>query len=250
MRLIILGAGTGIPAPGYNPAGLYIEVGRERILLDAGAGTLQRLALLGVDFLQINRLFITHFHIDHCLDLVSLLFARRIPSSVTKPPLTVYGPRGLRRLTRQLNTAFHGWFGPRGYRLALRELRAATLRLPGYTVTSRLMNHYDTGAIGYRITAGGKSLAYSGDTDMCRAIVELGYRADALILECSVPDERKAAGHLTPSDCGRIAAEAGCRHLILTHFYPVFQRHDIRACVRRFFRGRLTLARDFISLRV
>ena len=84
--------------------------------------------------------------------------------------------------------------------------------------------------------------------DGLRGIVELGRGAELLILECSMPDERKVAGHLTPSECGRIAQEAGCRHLVLTHFYPVFQGYDIRRRVRRFYRGRLTLARDLIHV--
>ena len=87
-------------------------------------------------------------------------------------------------------------------------------------------------------------MVYSGDTDACEGIVELGRDADLLILECSMTDERKVAGHLTPTDCGQIAALASCRHLVLTHFYPVFEGYDIRARVRRSFSGRLTLARD------
>ena len=132
----------------------------------------------------------------------------------------------------------------------LRELRQDTLKLPGYTLMSRRMSHYDTGAVGYRITAGGRSLAYSGDTDVCEAVIELGRNANLLILECSVRDEQKVEGHLTPSDCGRIAAATGCRHLVLTHFYPVFHGYDIRRRVRRFYRGRLTLASDFTSFRL
>ena len=250
MRVTILGAGTAIPTPGYSPAGILVQVGRERILLDAGAGTLQRLRAAGVTIFELDRLFLTHYHLDHCLDMASLLFARRIPTAIRQKPLAIYGPHGLRRLHRRLNQAFRGWVGPRGYHLTLRELHAATLRLPGYAVRTKRMNHYDTGAIGYRLTAAGKSLAYSGDTDTCRAIVELGRGVDVLILECSVPDERKIEGHLTPSECGRIAAEAGCRHLVLTHFYPVFRGYDIRRRVRRHFRGRLTLARDFTTVLV
>ena len=62
-------------------------------------------------------------------------------------------------------------------------------------------------------------------------------------------DERKVAGHLTPTECGRIAEQANCRHLALTHFYPVFKGYDVRKRVRRHFRGRLTLARDLTTLR-
>ena len=249
MRVIILGAGTAIPARRHSPAGIYVRVGGEHLLLDAGPGTLQRLHEIGVTFLQLDSLFLTHFHVDHCLDLVSLLFARRIPQPARKKPLVIYGPPGLRQLYRQLNAAFHRWLEPRAYRLTFTELDETTLRLKGYTVTAMKMNH-STAALGYRITARGKSLAYSGDTDTCRAVVELGREADLLILECSMPDERKVAGHLTPTECGRIAAAANCRHLVLTHFYPVFSGVNIRAGVRRHFRGRLSLARDLRAFTV
>ena len=249
MRVTILGAGTAIPAPQYSPAGLYLRVGREHVILDAGAGTLQRLHRLGVTFLQVDRIFLTHFHPDHCLDLVSFLFAMRIPCPARTKPLTVYGPQGLTRLYRQLASAFHGWIAPRTYRLILKELGETTLRLKGYTVHTRAMNH-SARALGYRFEARGRRLAYSGDTDVCREIVALGRRADLLILECSLTDEQKGTGHLTPTECGRIAAEAECRRLVLTHFYPVFRNYNIRARVRRHFRGPLSLAKDLTSFRI
>ena len=248
MKVVILGAGTAIPAKGYSPAGLYVRVAGEHLLLDAGPGTAQRLQAVGGSLFEIDRMFLTHFHLDHCLDMASVLFALRIPQPARAKPLTIYGPRGLKRLFRGLNTAFHGRLAPRTYRLTLRELDETRVRLPGYAVTTRRMTH-SAAALGYRLEAAGKSMAYSGDTDVCPAIVGLGRDADVLILECSHPDERKVSGHLTPTECGRIAAEARCRSLVLTHFYPVFRGDDIRARVRRAFRGRLTLARDLLPLR-
>lgn len=250
MRAVILGAGTAIPKAHHSPAGVYVRIGGEHVVLDAGAGTLQRLSRLGVTFLELDRIFLTHFHPDHCLDLVSILFAMRLPHPVRTKPLAIYGPRGLRQLYRRLNTTFHGWIAPRTYRLTLRELTGpAMLRLPRYTVQAFRMRH-SAPAFGYRLTTSRACLAYSGDTDVCPEVVALGRRADLLILECSMTDERKVAGHLTPSECGRMAHAASCRHLVLTHFYPVFRRYDIRRRVRRHFQGRLTLARDFTSFRV
>lgn len=245
----ILGAGTAIPAMGYSPAGLYVRIAREHVVLDAGAGTLQRLQRLGITFLDVDRIFLTHYHPDHCLDLVSFLFAMRLPRPARRKPLTVYGPRGLRRLYRRLTAAFPGWIEPRTYRLRLLELADATLRLPGYTVRTRRMTHSAL-ALGYRLEAAGRSVAYSGDTQVCDCVIALGRSADLLVLECSVTDERRVAGHLTPSDCGRMAAAAECRRLVLTHFYPIFRGYDIRGRVRRHFRGPLTLAKDFTSLRI
>lgn len=250
MRLVILGSGTGIPDPkrprGY--AGIYVKAGREHLLLDAGPNTLKQLMRVGVSYLDLDRLFLTHFHPDHCLDLVSILFAMRIPYPKRTKPFTVYGPHGLKRLYQQLNTTFQRWIEPRTYRLTLKEIGETRLKLPGYTVRTRRMNHAGGRALGYRLEAQGKSLVYSGDTDMCEAIVQLGKRADLLILECSMPDDRKVEGHLTPSECGRIAAAAACRHLVLTHFYPIVNLAQARRSVRRHYPGCLTLARDLSSL--
>ena len=244
MKVVLLGTGTGVVVKERGYAGLYVRAAGRHLLFDAGPGTLRQLARVGVTSLDLDAVFLTHFHPDHCLDLVSILFAMRMPHPARTKPLTVYGPKGLRLLYRRLHTAFHGWIAPRAYRLTLEEIGETTLRLPGYTVQTRRMRH-GTAALGYRLETGGRSLAYSGDTDMCPGIEALGRGADLLILECSAPDELKVAGHLTPSECGRIARQAGCRHLALTHFYPVFQGYDIRGRVRKAFGGRVTLARDF-----
>lgn len=249
MRVTILGAGTTIPATHHSPAGVYVRAGGEHLLFDAGPGTLQRLHAIGVTRLDLDRMFLTHYHLDHCLDLASILFTLRIPDPARKKPLTIYGPKGLTKLYRQLNVAFHGWLAPRTYRLTFKELGETTLRMSRYTICTKSMNH-STLALGYRLEAEGKIVAYSGDTDVCEEIVELGRGADLLILECSMPDERKTHGHLTPSECGRIAWQARCRHLVLTHFYPVFAGYEIRRRVRRQFAGCLSLAKDFLSLTV
>ena len=249
MRVTILGAGTAIPARDYSPSGIYIQAGREHLLFDAGPGTAQRLRNAGVTIFELDRLFLTHYHLDHCLDLASILFALGIPEPRRTKSLIVYGPPGLKKLYRQLNRAFHGWLTPRSYGLALKELKETTLRLPGYTVASRWMNH-SAPALGYRVETGSKRLAYSGDTDACESLAELGRNTHLLILECSATDEQKVAGHLTPTACGRIAEQVNCRHLALTHFSPVFKGYDIRKRVRRHFRGRLTLARDATSFQL
>ena len=246
MKVVILGSGTGVPIPQRQSAGIYVRAGREHLLLDCGPGSVWRLAKIGVRWLELDRVFITHFHPDHCGDLVALLFAMRIRHPSRRKPLYIYGPNGLKRLVKRLTVAFNGWLAPRNYRLVLRELDETTITGPGWRVRTRRMRH-STAALGYRLESNGKSLVYSGDTDACRAIVELGHRADCLIVECSLPDECKAAGHLTPSECGRLAAAAECRQLVLTHFYPVFGDYDIRRRIRRSYPGPVRLARDLAT---
>ena len=123
------------------------------------------------------------------------------------------------------------------------------MKFAGFDVETLPVLHSDS-SIGFRVEAGGKSLVYSGDTDYCENIVRLGKSADLLILECSFPDERKATGHLTPTIAGRIAREASCKKLLLTHFYPVFQGHDIVKESQKEFSGEILLAEDGMKINI
>jgi ribonuclease BN (tRNA processing enzyme) len=101
----------------------------------------------------------------------------------------------------------------------------------------------------YRITgADGFTVAYSGDTDICDALVNLAGGADLFICEASLPDEQKVPGHLTPSLAGHIAARAAVGHLVLTHLYPECDTVDIAAQCRRTWSGPLTVARDLMRI--
>lgn len=245
-RVTIVGSGTGIPVPERGYAGVLVQLAGESWLLDAGPGSLQRLAQLGVTYQTLDRVMLTHLHPDHSLDLVSILFAMHIPSPARTKPLTIYGPAGLRAFHEGIRVIYPGMLDADSYTLTVEEWSEGA-RTIGDVQVQALSMHHSIAALGYRLTWQGKSVAYSGDTDLCAAVVKLGRAADLLILECSVTDEMNVAGHLTPSECGRIAAEAQCHKLALTHFYPVFKDYDILARVRRAYDGPVELARDLQS---
>ncbi len=68
----------------------------------------------------------------------------------------------------------------------------------------------------------GQSMAFVMDTAVCPSIVELAAQADLLVIESTFldADESLAADyrHLTAGQAGRLAAEAGARRVVLTHF--------------------------------
>jgi ribonuclease Z len=73
----------------------------------------------------------------------------------------------------------------------------------------------------------GQVFTFLMDTRPCAAAVELARGADMLVAEStylsSEAAEAHAHGHMTAADAGRLAAEAGARTLVLTHFsqrYP------------------------------
>jgi hypothetical protein len=101
---------------------------------------------------------------------------------------------------------------------------------------------------GYRLRGHARTVAYSGDTGLGDAPVELGRGSDVYVLEAALPEGSDTARHLTPSHAARIGAQAGCKELVLTHFYPETDRGDLRAVAREHWTGPLVLAHDGLRI--
>ena len=70
-----------------------------------------------------------------------------------------------------------------------------------------------------RLTVGGRSLVYTGDTGPSAAVAELARGADLLLAEAAHPDVPglPPARHLTGREAGELAAAAGVGRLLVTH---------------------------------
>ena len=250
MELFILGSGTCIPTVDRGPSGLALALGSHLILFDGGSGSLRQMVRMGLDFRRVDYLCLSHFHPDHIADFVPFLFAMNYTVDFTRSfPLHVFGPKGLRNFYDQLHGIFGRWIEAQTYPLFFQEVEESRLPYPDFTIETSPMAH-SAAAVGFRLITQDRSLVYSGDTDYCSNIVMLGRNADLLILECSFPDERKIEGHLTPSLAGKIAREASCKKLLLTHFYPVFQGHDILSECSKEFSGEIILAEDGMKITI
>jgi len=252
-EVCVLGSGTGIPHPRRRPPGVAVSIGRHLLLLDCGPGTLWSLAQAGLEFRDVDWLWLSHFHPDHSGDLASLLFAARSPLSGRKKPLMIGGAVGLVDFHRRLTNVYGEWIHLEPRRLGLREIDPSvptSLELPFGKMVALPMAHTAT-SLGYRLeTNGGAVLAYSGDTDYCVNAVKLAQDADLFLCECSFPDALKGVGHLSPRWAGRLAREARCKDLVLTHLYPACDAVDLVAACRDEYEGRITLAEDFMRLRI
>src|SRR6185295_4814412 len=65
-------------------------------LLDCGPGTIRNLAGAGIALSEVRRVVLSHYHLDHCLDLFALAFARHNPALGEVGEIELVGPRGLR----------------------------------------------------------------------------------------------------------------------------------------------------------
>lgn len=247
MQLTILGSGTAIPVADRFPAGYLLESGATRALVDCGPGTLRRFAATGNTLRELTAVLLTHYHTDHCADLAALLFALRSPTFAGRPPLHVFGAPGLRRLVDKLTEAWP-WLAPRDYELHLHEITPGTFHLAEARVEAIPIRH-TAQSLGYRVTTAAGSIAFSGDADECDELVELARDVDLFVCDAATPDGHKLDGHLTPALAAQHAARAGCRRLVLTHFYPQCDGHDLLAQAARHFPGPIVLAEDLLQLR-
>jgi ribonuclease BN (tRNA processing enzyme) len=246
MQLTILGSGTAIPSGERFPAGHLLAFGDTRVMVDCGPGTLRRLAETGTPLAALDAVLLTHYHTDHCADVAALLFALRSPLYAGRPPLHLFGAPGLARLVDKLTEAWP-WLQPRGYELALHELQPGTFAFAGAQVTAVPIRH-TAQSLGYRIEADGAVAAFSGDADECEELVELARGADTFVCEAATPDGQKLDGHLTPGLAAEHAARAGAKTLVLTHFYPECEGHDLHAMAAHRFAGNVVLAEDLLRL--
>ena len=247
MQVTVLGSGTAIPVPERFPAGYLLEVGEATGLIDCGPGTLRRLAQAGSGLERIDAVWLTHFHTDHCADLAALLFALRSPTYEGRPPLRLFGAPGLERLVGKLTEAWP-WLSPRGYELQLHEIAPGSFAFGNAKVTAVPIRH-TAQSLGYRFETATGSVAFSGDADTCDELVDLARDVDVFVCDAAAPDGAKMDGHLTPGLAGEHAARAGARQLVLTHFYPACDGHDLAAMARARYGGDVVLAEDLMRLR-
>ena len=251
MKLTILGSGVLIPFPGRGNSGYFLQTREHNILIDGGSGTIRRVADFGLNYRSIDAIFYTHMHPDHTFDLIPLLLAWKHDLSVEKPRiLKIICPKGFTAYFNKLMDIYGEWVMDENVFINLQEVEREEVAIGNLTVTCGRTEHTDH-SVTYRFSEkGGGSLFYSGDTDVCDELIDSGKRAHTVLLECSFPDEMKKEGHLTPSECGKIASDMGCNRLLLTHFSPELVNSDIITTVQETFKGETILAVDGMKINI
>ncbi len=250
MNVTILGSGTAVPSLARNSSGVLIRDEGVNTLIDFGYGTLKQLLHLEITYHDIDRIFFTHNHPDHMCDLIPFLFASRYHPAARKKDLEIVAGRGFQDFFDKLIAAFKHWLVPTEYQIRVTEIDEGTKNFGSHRVTFKKVRHIEMSR-GYRFeNPAGKTVALSGDTDYCQSMVELGKGADLMILECAMPDGGKIAGHLVPSLAGKLAKEADCKKLCLTHFYPPCDMDAMRETVSAIYGGELVLARDLMQFQL
>jgi ribonuclease Z len=246
LSLFFAGTGGSVPAARRGLPAILVRRGGDRLLFDCGEGT-QRQLVRSVGLVDMDSVFVSHFHADHWLGLPGMLksFALR----EREQPLTVYGPRGL----TELMGIMRGVYGRLPYQLEIVELEPAqTVEREGYLIAAIPVSHRTPSSFGYALveeprpghldaqlaeqlgvspgpdfgrlqrgetvagvapeqvmgpTREGRKIVLSGDTEPCEALAIAAHRADVLVHEATFAEEEAERARQTAHSTARQAGE-------------------------------------------
>lgn len=278
--------GTGGPRPDptrQGPATMVTAAGLS-LLFDAGRGVATQLARAGVAVTDVDAVFITHHHYDHIGGLGDLIMS--MWNNGRTDELTIVGPPGTAEIIDSLLDQVYArdiefriaeeWAlgrpldHPRSF-LAIREALSRTIDLDhgvavavdqvehGATVLDLDMSQWST--VGYRVNAGGRAVAISGDAVASPGLLRLATGADVLVMcaylaedEIMTPDEEFLVDRVLAGapQAAAIAVEASVGTLVLTH---IRQKTDedierMRSQVAAVFGGEVIVADDLTTVSV
>jgi ribonuclease BN (tRNA processing enzyme) len=244
MRLTVIGCSGSFAGPESAASCYLVEAddaaGRTwRILLDLGSGALGALQRHG-DPDVVDAVLFSHLHPDHCLDLCGFYVLRKYHPGGALPRIPVWGPAGVAaRMARAYDLpevpGMEAEFEFREY--------AGPVELGPFRIEPvRVAHPVDTFAL--RVSAGGRTLAYTGDTGPCEALDRLATGTDLLLAEASFRhgEDNPDGLHLTGHDAGAAARRGGVPHLVLTHVPPWYDVADALAEAAAVYDGRLDAA--------
>ncbi len=144
LDVLFLGTAGSSPTARRGLPATLVRRGGDRLLFDCGEGT-QRQLVRSVGLIELEEVFITHFHADHVLGLPGML--KTFGLRQRERPLTVYGPVGLKWLFEALKPVV----GRPGFAVELVELEPnQALERDGYRIAAFAVDH-GVRALGYAL---------------------------------------------------------------------------------------------------
>jgi ribonuclease Z len=271
IRVTLLGTAGGPPAHvGIAGISTLIEAGDDHLLFDAGRGVMQRLVQTRLRMEAVSKLFLTHLHSDHVMDIPDLLLTPwSSPTAPRRVPFEVWGPEGTRDMMAHLEQAFafdihvrrdvDDHHSPSGIQVVARDVSEGIVYAKnGVTITAFLVDHEPVKpSYGYRVDFGGRSVCLSGDTRPSENLVQACRGVDVLIHEAidqealrkTVPSqelfEAIVGHHTTPEQAADVFRRVGPRLAVFSHVAPPAADLDR---VRRTYSGRVEKGEDLMVI--
>jgi ribonuclease Z len=278
MRVTALGTGTPNFRHSQASAAWLVELGNgQKFIFDIGTGSLANLAALEIPYTYLDKIFVSHLHVDHIGDLDAMFIGGWVSNRTV--PLKVWGPSGLepelgtkyavdrmREMLRWDITGRRGNMPSAGGHIEVTEFDYSKAQVvyeeSGVTIRSWPAVHGIDGSVSYSLEWQGLKFVYSGDTTPNKWFLSEATDADFLIHECYLsvqqfidlkdydPERARIVAtvvHTPPSSCGKLFAMLKPRMAVAYHTFNDFNTApDIIDGIRQSYDGPLTLADDLL----
>ncbi|WP_067659144.1 MBL fold metallo-hydrolase [Ferrimonas marina] len=271
----VLGAGgpeltTGLASTSY----LIWQDGKARVLIDAGAGTAMNFKQAGAQMADLDAILISHMHVDHVADLISLLKASYFDGR--EVPLPIYGPTGnqltpgmtdymqrllgLEGLYPYLNNflaeAPDPSFSKASYRWVPRDIQPSetptSFALGDLRFASADAKHGGVPALAWSVTLEDKTLFVTGDSSGPGYLKAMADEADIIIAHNALPQSYSGPVerlHMKPDAIATIVGQSKASTLVLSHFLDRTAtssvQQETQVVLAASFKDEIAFAQDF-----
>jgi ribonuclease BN (tRNA processing enzyme) len=212
MRWITLGSAP-YPRPDEPCSGYLLQGGGANVLVDVGGGTVAALQHY-LNLEDLHAVWISHLHADHFADMPMLYYAFAYSEQPMRK-IPVLGPVGwAKRVEDFVKSASEHHMSNFFQVVELKDRGIA--EIGDLRIQARAVQHGVT-AFGMTARLGDRSLAYTGDSGPCDALVELAKGVRILVSEVGTDLVEIPSVHCSPEEAALTAQHAGVARLVLTH---------------------------------
>ena len=257
MQLVVLGSGCSVFHPQRAAAAFWLQTEQGSILLDCSADAPHRMAQEALDWPNLDAIWISHLHLDHCGGLAPLLFGmKHAPQTQSRrKPLRIFACVGANELLTAIDNAHKYKLFELPFPLVMTEVSPHDAPQPfeifsGLTAGVVSTPHRPE-SLALRLSDHrGTTIVYSSDTGFSEDLARFARHADLLLLECSFYRNKPVQTHLELADAMRISAIAEPRKVVLTHLYPEWDGVDWEREAKQLWPGETIAAHDGLRIEI
>ncbi len=221
LTLTILGSGTHKPVANRSNPAYLLDINGETVLIDCGSGTLRQIAKIRRSEWEISKIFLSHLHIDHTIDLVPLLFTYKYQRNIEmEKQLSIFAHPDFSERLSQLEKIYGRWIQSDKIEYNHIPMTPNQQRKENFKIETFSAQHSKQSLIYKFIDSNNQAFVYSGDTSLTEDLIRATYSADLALVECSSQEKPKLSGHMSPKEINILIKESKIKKIVITHIHP------------------------------